>query len=725
MAINLQPLSNGLQLFNTGLSPGDRRGDSLPVLGKKLNENAAITLSINDKMAGTGLSWNKTTRELNLSVAPAHLLIGSNIKPYNPVEFTEDAQGFSLLNVPAHKILGDINASSIGLATGKVFVGDTGNRATATDLGDEFVVDDLTLEVRDLPWDRILNPLVTPGQMSLQENRIPVGKSDTKGKPVLLGPEFEIVDDVLGLVQGANVVGLGNIDAAGAAPNKYLGISGPVNNMYLEWKFVNEGGVDDDLLIDLHNIKSRNEPFGLAQLSVTEDGRELFWYPSIDQIRQVRNYIRYLNNLQRRVNLDNARSIAELQNANCIVLNYELPTDYTTNIELPLAPQFIPGSMYIFGGLTTSGYSKQIQSLSYGSEVISTISLKLNALSASGASDAGLQQVKASFNSTVSSPSAAYISGAGSTSGLPPLTWSTEKFVYTTQTSTLTNFGLTVNHNGAATLYNYANGYFIGGISAADLVTHLDQISVVTFSTDTSAVSSTTLSGSTIDPVYQSASVTENFSQGYIFGGHNGVNTFDAITRFVFATETLVGSSAVLGTTTNHRITAAAFDNDVYAYLVCGCSDFVPDGTNADPAQDKRIDAVSKFTFATEALVRLSGVTLATKRSSMAAEASALKGYIVGGVRRVRADIKTEQWVENIPDFAERTQVEVTQRELTGSVEVITGINATATTTVNIDYEPPRVSVQVPPPNVAVSIPQPQAHFQVPALGNFPQRYNG
>jgi hypothetical protein len=700
MTVNQLPLPNGLKLVNTGLSIGDRTGDTLRVFAEKFNDNQQLILTENDDLAGLGLDWNKTTRKLNLLVPDRHLIIGSSLTPFNIQEFIVSSSGFSIRTIPASKISGNLSSSTLRLTTGKTLVGDSNGRATEIDLGPEFRVSDGNIEIFNLPWSRIVNPAIPATALTLSNNRIPVGTSTGRAAAIELGPDFVLANNRLSIARGGVLVNLVNINAAGPSPGKFLGISGTSTSPYLEWKpltFDTLNVVPSANTVGIRQIRTRNKASSLAQLTVTEDGNALHWYPSVDEISEQREYIRYLNNQQRRLNLDYARSIAELQNQDCIIFNTDIPSIYSCNIFDPVTPQFIPGFMYIAGGLSENGYNKSIETIQFSTEAVKVIEFRGAAIGVStGDSVEGLIKTKLNPMS-VSSPSDMYIQGTGSTTGQEPFTTDLERLNYTTQVVSQNSTQLSSTHRGGPTLFNYKKGYFMGGLNQLS-TTYLLNVTILDYLANTVTNDSSAFT----NPVFGAVGVTQNYNQGFIFGGRQASGVFSTILRYVLATNTTVNTSATLGTLTPHRSQSAALDNEVSAFLFNGAKGLAT-GPEENPALDPRIDQVSKFSFLSETIVRLALLTSGTLRSSQTASGSLLRGFVVGGLQRVKQEIDINVWQESLTQFANRVRVDPTAQNITGFPEVSNSINGAQTDTTNVDYTNTD-TFGIKPPNLVVTV---------------------
>ena len=230
MAINLPPLSNGLQQINTGIAPGDRQGDSLRTFATKVNENAAITLTENDNLAGLGLSWNPDSRKLSLNAPTNNLILGRNLVPINQQEFTVNSGFFSINQIDGSKITGVVAPSRFSLPNRTIPVGNLAGvgRPVALD-PDEFDIVGEVLELKSVPLSKITGFQINSGEITLPQNNVLVGGSNNRARALLLAPEdFTITTDNKLALRASldSAVTLDKIDAENEAnPGNLLGVN--------------------------------------------------------------------------------------------------------------------------------------------------------------------------------------------------------------------------------------------------------------------------------------------------------------------------------------------------------------------------------------------------------------------------------------------------------------------------------------------------------------------
>jgi hypothetical protein len=651
MPINLPDLPNGLKQINTGVTPGDRQGDPIRVCFDKVNLNSSLSLTENDNLAGAGLAWDPNLRKLSFNGPSNSVLIGSSFVGLG-AEFSVVNGNLRVGGVDGSTITGAISPLSLSLTTRQVVIG-SGARGAAYALGSEFATVGNELKITSLGYSSITGVAVTPPQMTLANRVLPVGTSGGVGGPVTLGPDFAIANGILSLTVSNQLVTLGSINATGASVGRVLAIKGPSNAMSLEWVDVAPPGGGGTGSVGLTGINTTNQSTAQAVLQVTPNGQALEWQPDLrNRIESsMRGYINFLGDQQRRVNLDYSRSIAELQNQSCQVYNYPLPAGYTANITQTQKPVEVPGAAYIVGGQSANGFKRTFERLDFTTETSKVISNNAPADAISGEKYDGMHKSKDN-TATMASPSNMYVAGMGSVPGtdnpaVEAWSWQLEKFNFSKQAWVVAATTLGgVRPRGAATVHDYKEGYFVGGLlgTAANTNTFLTSIENITFLLDTISISSLVLSGS--DTVYLATGESHyssgaGKSVGFIFGGRNASQTFATIRKLTMgALPTLVNSSTTLS---NHRIGAASFSDASFAYLWGG-------GTTLNQSAS---GLASRMRFSTEA-VELISVDLLTNRWAMTGSASATKGYLFGGYEKLAASTIQTTYVEQVPVWSER-----------------------------------------------------------------------
>jgi hypothetical protein len=256
---------------------------------------------------------------------------------------------------------------------------------------------------------------------------------------------------------------------------------------------------------------------------------------------------------------------------------------------------------------------------------------------------------------TMASPSDMYVSGMGSANGLNNVaveawSWQLEKFNFARQSWLVAATDLDgVRPRGAATVHDYREGYFVGGLlgTAANTNTFLTSIENITFLLDTISVSSLTLTAP--DAVYFATGESYYSSGagktvGFIFGGRSAAAAFSTIRKLTMgALPTLANSSLSL---VNHTTNAASFADATHAYLWGGTSGTVL----STPASA----LASRFRFSTETIEALS-VNLMTRRHAMVGSASQTKGYLFGGYERAAVSTIQSTYTEQVAVWSERT----------------------------------------------------------------------
>ena len=163
MPVNLPDLANGLHQYNTGVQPGDRRGDSFRVVLEKMNENVAILLTINDAMAGAGTSWDSIARTLSVSLPIGKLAVDGDIYWFNSNQFRVQSDTFEIFDIDGSLITGPLTNVDLGLANENIFIGDATNVAVPKPLNTvEFDLTQTELEIGIIDWDKITNVSLDP-----------------------------------------------------------------------------------------------------------------------------------------------------------------------------------------------------------------------------------------------------------------------------------------------------------------------------------------------------------------------------------------------------------------------------------------------------------------------------------------------------------------------------------------------------------------------------------
>jgi len=662
MAINLPDLPNGLKQINTGITPGDGQGDTLRNFAEKVNLNVQLTLSENDDIAGPGLSWSPSSRKLSFAGLPRQVVVGNTYVPLGP-EFDVVGGALKLQSLDASRLTGTLRAENLLLSDRQLPVG-FGGAGRAYTLSTEFQLSGEQLSISAVPWGKISNAAVTASQISLPTPATVVAPATIQNSPgtialgqqsgtaaIALSSDFTVSNNILSLVASNQLVTLGSINASGAAVGRVLAIKGPSSAMSLEWVNQSSGGSGPGS-ISLNDILTTNRPSPLAMIQVAPSGGDLEWVPDLrNRIEAAgRAYTNFLADQQRRVNLDYARSIAELQNASCEVFNYKMPAVYTSTIGQPQQVTALPGAIYIAGGHGITGYSKTIQRLDIQTETLKVISAIPGADAIAAEVYTGLVQTKADATSVASS-AAMYITGLGSitpintTSG----TWTVEKFNFVKQSSVQLNLAAltALNPSGGAAFGDNTKGYFVGGVQTNG--THLSsnagvELLYVTEAANALAISlaSTTYS-STSEAFYSGAS---SISIGYIFGGVNNTTIVNSV-RSIALNSTSVNAVGSLDLGAN-VFGAASFADETSAYIFAGSSTTTPiiGGNSA-----------VRFNSVNQSLsnLALNLNSFNSRRASMSGAASSKKGYLFGGTMSVRRSQVVQNYTENVAVWSERT----------------------------------------------------------------------
>jgi hypothetical protein len=221
MAINLPDLANGLKQINTGVIPGDQRGDSFRTVLDKINSNSSITLTVNDNIAATGLNWNSTTRKVSLDIPLNYLPVNAGIYAYNTLQFGVINDTFQIIGLNSNLLTGSINpaVNNIALASNNIFIGDIQNKAVAKVASPiNFELSNDVFVIKEVEYSKVtgvsvkrsqffandiefaLNPLndrVTIGLIDWAKiSNVEVSNAQFKGDPI----EFDL-DDVDGIVR--------------------------------------------------------------------------------------------------------------------------------------------------------------------------------------------------------------------------------------------------------------------------------------------------------------------------------------------------------------------------------------------------------------------------------------------------------------------------------------------------------------------------------------------
>lgn len=651
MPINLPDLPNGLKQINTGITPGDGQGDAIRTFADKVNLNTQITLTQNDNIAGPGLRWDSATRKLRFAGSSNQVLVGDGYVPLG-AEFSIVGGTLRLQNLDGSKIIGTIRPENILLSDRQVAVG-LGGAGQAYALSSEFSLTGGQVSIANLAWNKISSVAVTPSQINLAANKIAVG-SASGSEAITLGPDFTISgtegNRTLSITVSNQLVTLGSISATGASVGRVLAIKGPANAMSLEWVTVNSGGGGGGTVtpgsVGVTSFNTTNQSSPRAIVQVDASGDKLEWVPDLrNRIESAgRAYANFLADQQRRINLDYARSIAELQNKNCEVYNYKMPAVYTANIGFPQKVAPLPGGIYIAGGHGAAGFSKNIERLDVQTDTLKVLSSTPSLTATSGEKYDGLYFSKQNPTS-VASPSNMYITG-WSVDNSPQ--WRVEKFNFVRQAATVFSQSLgTAWPCGGATVGDSLEGFFIGGVQNNQQanpthITNTNSVVELVYTTDTLTSLSYALSGSTFNSTAETTYSTNSI--GYIFGGVSATAATASVQKFTMAaTPTLAALSAV--SMPDHNFAAASFADAARAYLFGGAPSI---STSFVGSTAGRI-----FSFAQETLTT-NNISLQAKRYSMSGSASDRKGYLFGGTMTVSKSTVVETYTENIPVWSER-----------------------------------------------------------------------
>ncbi len=662
MAINLPDLPNGLKQINTGITPGDGQGDTLRNFAEKVNLNTQLTLSENDDIGGPGLSWNPSTRKLSFAGLPRQIVVANSYIPLGP-EFDVVGGSLRLQSLDASRLTGTLRADNLLLSDRQVPVG-FGGTGKAYSLSTEFQLLGEQLSIGSIPWSKISNVAVIAAQISLPSSASVVAPATIQNSPgtialgqstqttaVALSSDFTVSNNILSLVASNELVTLGSINASGAQVGRVLAIKGPASAMSLEW--VNQttggGGLGS---ISVNDILTTNKPSPLALVQVSPSGNDLEWVPDLrNRIEAAgRAYANFLADQQRRVNLDYARSIAEVQNRTCEVFNYKMPGVYTSSIGLPQQVTALPGAIYIAGGHGLTGYSRSIQRFDIQNETLKVISAIPGPDFIAGEVYTGLVRTKA-YATSVASSANMYVAGIGAVTpgGTTAGTWNLDKFNFTKQSSILLNLAALTSlaPSGGAAFGDSTKGYFVGGVQGSSHINSNSGAELL-YVTETAnalsiALSSTTTYSSTSEVFYSTGS---QVSIGYIFGGVNNTTVISSVRSIALnATSVSTVGSLNLG---GNSFAAASFKDESSAYLFGGSSSTAPIiGTNT----------ALRFNSTNSTLTALSlGLAIFdSKRSSMTGAAGAKKGYLFGGTMSVAKSRVVQTYTENVAVWSERT----------------------------------------------------------------------
>lgn len=657
MPINLPDLPNGLKQINTGITPGDGQGDAIRTFADKVNLNTQITLTQNDNIAGPGLRWDSSTRKLRFAGSSNQVLIGDGYVPLG-AEFSIVGGTLRLQNLDGSKIIGTIRPENVLLSDRQVAVG-LGGVGQAYALSSEFSLTGGEVSIANLAWSKVSSVAVTPSQISLAANKIAVG-SASGSEAITLGPDFTISGDegnrTLSITVSNQLVTLGSISATGASVGRVLAIKGPANAMSLEWVTVNSGGGGGGGTVTpgsvgVTSFNTTNQSSPRAVIQVDASGDRLEWVPDLRNRVEAagRAYANFLADQQRRINLDYARSIAELQNRSCEVYNYKMPAVYTANIGIPQKIAPLPGGIYIAGGHGAAGFSLNIERLDIQTDTLKVLSSTPSLTATSGEKYNGLHFNKQNPTS-VASPSNMYITG-WSVDSSPQ--WRVEKFNFVRQAATIFSQTLgTAWPCGGATVGDSLEGFFIGGVQNNQQanpthITSTNSVVELVYTTDTLTSLSYTLSGSTFNSTAETTYNTNSI--GYIFGGVSATAATAAVQKFTMAaTPTLTAVSAV--SMPDHNFAAASFADAASAYLFGGAPSI---STSFVGSTSGRIFNFAQETFTTN------NINLQAKRYGMSGSASDRKGYLFGGTMTVSKSTVVETYSENIPVWSERIIPEI------------------------------------------------------------------
>ena len=315
MAINQAPLPNGIQLVNTGLTPNDRQGDPLPVAFEKINHNFRLVITKNEDQFPGPVTFQQT------------VVVMGQTTFNQATTFNQSATANAQFRFNAHVDF----RSTATFDAGVVFNNSVSYNRVVT------FEDDVTFN----------DPVTFTDIVTMQG---PVNLPDGVIKPSNLDAINTPANDLfLGYNQangrfawrpapagggggdgnaGPYSIGIENINAPGAAANRFLRINPQGNGLI--WSDVGQGGL---VMVNLGDI---NAP-GAAPtrvLSVAPDGTSLLWVDVAQQQAITYQNIQQMILTQSEAIRTAGRNASLVQNQLGLrVYNYQLPLGVAANVE--------------------------------------------------------------------------------------------------------------------------------------------------------------------------------------------------------------------------------------------------------------------------------------------------------------------------------------------------------------------------------------------------------
>lgn len=313
MAINLAPLPNGIQLVNTGLTPNDRQGDPLPVAFEKINQNFQLVITRNEDNFPGSVTFQQNILVMGSAIFNQTVTLNQTVNANALSRFNGVVEFKNSVTIDGPLIVNNVSVfKNIATFEDDVIFQDP---VTFTDI--------VTMQgAVNLP-----NGVVRPSNLDVinqPTNDLVLGYNAANGR-------FAWRQQTGGSGGGGSAptsVGLAEINAAGAAPDRILRISPSGNSLI--WSAIGEGGLANVNLGDINAVAAAPT----RVLSVTADGQGLVWVDVAEQ--QANNF----TNIQQIILHQSegirtaGRNAALVQNQLGIrVFNYTLPLGVAANIE--------------------------------------------------------------------------------------------------------------------------------------------------------------------------------------------------------------------------------------------------------------------------------------------------------------------------------------------------------------------------------------------------------